>query len=369
MKKVILFLGAIVIAFIFFNCNPQSQKQPNDKVLIGVIPALTGDASIYGLYYDKGVELAIEEQNKKGGLLGKKIESVVFDSQSKKDEATKAIGLILDKNPVAVFAHLSPACLAIKTQTEKKGTIFIASSGAEKLLDSAKYVIRNYVDPNLTGEVTAEKIKNILGIDKIGIFYCTDEYGLSIFQRVENGCKNFDIKILFSSPFNLKDNDYKTLIKKYVNNNIEYIHVIGYGPSLGNLIRQIKDSGYAGIIGGDVTIAGKDTKEAAGKSIKGVYYLDYDFQTDINDSVRQDFMLKYNKYTGDPIDKNPFSMFVLGYEGAYLFFDAVKNKNTLNTDSVFSEILHLKKQGVFCPIEVINKNVVYKLKFNQITEQ
>ena len=58
-------------------------KEKNDSpIVIGVVEPLTGPQASYGVSAKNGIDLAIEEQNAKGGLLGKKLKPVVVDPAS-----------------------------------------------------------------------------------------------------------------------------------------------------------------------------------------------------------------------------------------------------------------------------------------------
>jgi branched-chain amino acid transport system substrate-binding protein len=68
-----------------------------DTVKLGQIDPYSGAFEAYGRAWNAGLQFAVDEQNEKGGLLGKKIEIITEDSESKPDVATrKAKKLILE---------------------------------------------------------------------------------------------------------------------------------------------------------------------------------------------------------------------------------------------------------------------------------
>ena len=79
-------------------------KQSGDTIKIGVNLELSGGVAAYGNAEKNGVELAAEQINKDGGILGKKVKLVVKDNKSDNNEAaTVAANLVTNDKVVAVI--------------------------------------------------------------------------------------------------------------------------------------------------------------------------------------------------------------------------------------------------------------------------
>ena len=61
-----------------------------DKILIGHVGSMTGNEATFGDSTDKGIKLAVDEQNKKGGVKGKQLVVKTLDDQGKPEEAAVA---------------------------------------------------------------------------------------------------------------------------------------------------------------------------------------------------------------------------------------------------------------------------------------
>ena len=81
-KKVLLAL-TLVLALVSVACGAQPIK-------IGYLANLTGDAATWGVHEKNGALIAVEEINKKGGVLGRPLEVVVYDVTAKAEDAISA---------------------------------------------------------------------------------------------------------------------------------------------------------------------------------------------------------------------------------------------------------------------------------------
>ena len=84
-------LAACALAFLFAGCK----KQDNSVIRVGHFGAMTGPTATFGTSTDEGIRLAMEEINAKGGVLGKRIDVVTEDDQSKPTEAVNAVVKLL----------------------------------------------------------------------------------------------------------------------------------------------------------------------------------------------------------------------------------------------------------------------------------
>lgn len=87
MKQFASFVTAVL--FLILTCGVSVQAA--ETIKIGIPVPLTGPFASVGETADKALKLAIEEYNRKGGLLGKKIEGVVMDTQDGRPEVVKAV--------------------------------------------------------------------------------------------------------------------------------------------------------------------------------------------------------------------------------------------------------------------------------------
>jgi branched-chain amino acid transport system substrate-binding protein len=117
-KKRIIISVAATTLFLALGLSPVAAQE---TVRIGYLTPLTGPGSLLGLTGREGFTLGLEDVNARGGINGKKLEAIIYDSQSKPTvAATLAQRLMLeDKVPLIVVASGSVDVLAIAEVTER----------------------------------------------------------------------------------------------------------------------------------------------------------------------------------------------------------------------------------------------------------
>jgi branched-chain amino acid transport system substrate-binding protein len=71
-----------------------------DTIKIGEFGSLTGDNASFGISQNNGVQLAVQEINDAGGVLGKKVDLIVEDNQTKQGETTTIVRKLISQDHV-----------------------------------------------------------------------------------------------------------------------------------------------------------------------------------------------------------------------------------------------------------------------------
>jgi branched-chain amino acid transport system substrate-binding protein len=156
MKRVFpISIGIIFICFLMIlSCTPSGQKSADpyltgnkstaeeaEKIKIGLVGPFSGIFKYVALYYYEKIEFAVQEQNAKGGLLGRKIEIIREDSELRADVAArKAEKLIIEKNVTFITAiEGSHATIALNRAATQYRTIFINSIGSADRIQGKEF--------------------------------------------------------------------------------------------------------------------------------------------------------------------------------------------------------------------------------------
>src|SRR5262245_54163896 len=81
--------------------NTSKGEASADEILIGEYGSLTGEEATFGGSTKNGIDIAVDEINAAGGLLGKKVRVIVEDDQGKPEEANIVVTKLITKDKVA----------------------------------------------------------------------------------------------------------------------------------------------------------------------------------------------------------------------------------------------------------------------------
>jgi len=242
-KIVILSVFIIVVAaiIIFFVLHP-GKKRP---IKIGAIISLSGPASNLVDVRD-GMVLAADEINSRGGINGRKIELIIEDSKTNPQEGIKAFNRIqAAHNPVLYVSTLSHVSLALSPLAEQNEVVLIGLVvGNPAFAERKKWTFRYYSSAE-TEVPPIIKILRELKIKKIGILYSNEKYGTSFFTSLKEAFEKSGGTIK-SKSFDIKDFDYREEIG--ILRNMEAIYAVGFPKHLMEVLRQLKEENYNGII-------------------------------------------------------------------------------------------------------------------------
>lgn len=358
-----LVISLIVVAPVLSGCENGRRTNPTATVKVGVIVPLTGNAGVLGDYALKGVQLAVDEQNARGGVLGKQIELDIQDSKGDPKEGISVVKNMLAKEqkPFLIYSIVSGVTLALKPETEKNNIILMSAVGTDKFLENSRFTIRNYVSATTIGQNLAPYLTDTLKVRNLVIFYSNNEFGSSVKDAVKRLCDQRGLQVS-AEPYDETSLDYKSLIAAKVGRETEAIYVIGIGKGLGTMFKQVRESGYTGKIIGDQLMNAPDVISVAGDALNGNQYLDFAFETDSAHPSTKAFVDAFrNKFRADPQN---FS--VIAYDGVKMLFSTAENIKTIEGDKLVQSLNGIKDyQGVFGPISVTDRNVNYTFHFKE----
>ena len=83
-------------------CNPGNKEAgpAADEIVIGEYGSLTGSTATFGTSTKNGIDIAVDEINKDGGILGKKVRVIVEDDQGLSAEAQTVVTKLITKDKV-----------------------------------------------------------------------------------------------------------------------------------------------------------------------------------------------------------------------------------------------------------------------------
>lgn len=328
MKK--LFWSFLLLSIALVGCNKSGDsttdagKFSGEPVKVGEYASLTGSEATFGQSSHEGTALAIDEINAAGGLLGRKVELITDDTQSKSGEpATVVNKLILRDGVVAVLGEVasSRSLEAAKVCQDNKIPMISPSSTNPKVTESGDYIFRVcFIDP-FQGTVMANFASKTLNMKKVAVF--TDvksDYakGLAKFFKerfVANGGQ-----IAGELDYNGGDKDFKAQLTAIKSESPDGVFVPGYYTDVALICIQAKQLGLnVPFMGGDGWESEK-LVEIGQQAVEGNYFSTH-YSPEVGSAKSKAFVENYKKrYNG----KVPDALAACGYDSALVLGDAIK---------------------------------------------
>ena len=328
-------------------------------ILVGLYGSLTGDGASFGQSSREGAELAVEEINNAGGLLGgRKIKLLVEDDQSKPEEASNAVTkLITQDKVVGVIGEVaSRRSLAAGPVCQKYQTPMVSpASTNERVTEIGEYIFRVcFIDP-FQGEVLAKFAFNDLKAKKIAVLKdITQDYSVGLTDAIVKTYTALGGVVLPPVSYSSGDADFKAILTQVRAETPDAIFVTGYYPEAAIIVRQARELGMKmPILGGDdwVGDALKNGREALANC-----YISNHYSGDNPDPVVQNFVKSYTvKFRHEPD-----SIAALGYDAAKVLADAITRSNSTEGPKIREALAKADVPGVTGRLKMNEKRNVDK---------
>ena len=168
------------------------------EIIIGNITPVTGAQAAYGLAITNSIQLAIDEINAAGGILGATVKLSTKDDQGTPAEAVSGFNSLLSEGASAIIgATLSSCTSAITSLADDEGIVLVTpSSTADSITTKDDYVFRSCFKDSFQGEMVAAYAKD-QGWTKAAVLYATgDTYSSGLHDSFVKAAEKYGIKIV-----------------------------------------------------------------------------------------------------------------------------------------------------------------------------
>ncbi|HXS31548.1 MAG TPA: ABC transporter substrate-binding protein [Steroidobacteraceae bacterium] len=296
-----------------------------DAIVIGEFASLTGKEAAFGQSSHKGTQLAIEELNAAGGLLGKPVRYVYEDNRSTPGEsATIAKKLISRDKIVALLGEVASgrSLEAAPIAQASKVPMISPSSTNPKVTETGDYIFRVCFTDPFQGKLLAEFARRTLKAQKIAIFSdVAAPYSVGLAQFFREPFLAGGGQIVAEQKYTGGDKDFKAQLTAIKSLKPDAIMVPGYYTDVGLIVAQARQLGITvPLFGGDGWEAPELIQIAGSEALQGTYYSTH-FSPENTDPVAQKFVAAYRaRYGGE----TPDAMAALGYDSAMVLADAIR---------------------------------------------
>lgn len=243
-----------------------------DTIKVGTFLAVTGGASFLGDPELKTLQMYIESINAKGGVDGKTVELIHYDTGGKAKEAVKFAKRLIKKDRVDVIVggSTSGSTMSVIPLAQKNRIPFISLAGSVKIIDPAKKWV--FKTPH-TDRMAASKIFEDMqkrGITKVALISGNGGFGKSGRGQSLALAPNYGLTVVSDESYGKKDTDMTTQLTKIRNSDAQAILNFGFGSGPAIVTKNVRQLGIELPLYQSHGVASKKYIDLAGSAAEGV---------------------------------------------------------------------------------------------------
>ncbi|HEY7650283.1 MAG TPA: amino acid ABC transporter substrate-binding protein [Methylomirabilota bacterium] len=339
-------LCAVLLALSVAAASLPVGAQGSGSIRLGASLSLTGTYAKLGKNQHEGYKLCEKDLNAKGGLLGRKVEFVVYDDQSTPATAVRLYEKLITEDKVdgIMGPYSSPVTEAAANVTEKYKKVMVSPLAATTSIfkKGRKYIfmVISPAEGYLEGlvDIAAKRgLKTVAVVNEDTLFSKAAAAG-----AVELAKKK-GLQLVFQEAYPKGNTDFSALLTKLKAANPDVLAAATYFDDAVALTRQMKELDvnlkmYGVTVGGDLPEF-YDTLKQNAEYIYGATQWEHTLPYPGN----QEFFDTYKKDFGH----EPSYHSAAGYAGCIVYAEAVKRAGSLDADRVREQLLKLETKTIF----------------------
>lgn len=242
-------------------------------IKIGAFLSVTGPAAFLGDPEEKTLQIYVEEINREGGVLGRKLQLVSYDDGGDAEKARTFAKRLIEQDKVDVLlgGSTTGTTMAVVPLAEQAQIPFISMAGAVVIIEPVKKWV--FKTPH-TDRMACEKIfadMRARGTTKIAMISGSGGFDKSMRQECLGVAKNYQIQIAADETYGAQDNDMTAQLTKIRNTpGIQAVVNPGFGQGPAIVTKNYKQLGMTMPLYQSHGVASKQFIELAGAAAEGV---------------------------------------------------------------------------------------------------
>ncbi len=338
MKCMKFFLFFLLLGFIL-----SSGLYASDTIKIGLLVPLTGPAAADGFSAHSSVKLALERVNNAGGLLGKKVELVVYDDRADGKEAVALARKLIEQDRVIAVvggSYSTPSRAVAPIFQEEKIPFVAAYAVHPDITKAGDYCFRNGFLGTVEGKSAAYAAVKMLKAKRIALLVSDNDFGRTLAEGFKYYMEKYAkgiATIVSEQAYPFQEKDFKAYLTKIKQENPDLIFASGYYFQTGPIVKQAREMGITAHILGEEGADSPKLLEIAGPSAEG-FVIVTNLNRDDKRKEVQDYLKTYEKR----FKIQPDMVGASAYDAFMIICDAIKRAKSTKGPDIRDAIANIK---------------------------
>src|SRR5579862_5197257 len=296
----------------------------------------SGPGAVSGTNFRDGLKLAVEEINAKGGILGKKIDMPVFDTQSEAGVSRGLIQKVLDNKPYVIFGPVYSGSVLVDMQLTQAAEIpeIVGGEAAAITQKNDPYVFRTSFGQQFSMPKIANYIRDGVKAKTVAIVWVNNDFGKGGHDTFVKEMAARNIKVAADVSTESGQVDFSADVVKVKAANAEAIFVYLNEEESARFLREAKKQGITAPLIGETTLLGQkviDLAQGAAEGVRGHVGLTVDAPIPAVTAFAERFKKRFNYVC----DHNG----IKGYTAVYIVKHVTEKMGKFDS-KLFAQTLH-----------------------------
>lgn len=323
--------------------EPDETDAPAGGVFkIGALLPMTGPEAYYGNDMFQSYQLAVDEINEAGGVLGYTFEIFNEDDACDAAQAATAGSKIVSADPdVVVGGYCSGATIpALQQFYDANLNCLISAANSTNITDLALNQTFMLNSPGTHGVQTLTNLAKSLGVVKIATIHQGDDYTKNLSDIVHREMPDDGFEVVGEEVMEKGAADVSAIVTAIRNSGAELVYWCGYFADGSNVIKQLRQGGYEGVIVCGDGSASTELITGSGEAGEGVYVTAPPFVELIEGG--EDYIAQYQAKFNMP----PGSYSTLCYDTIYVIKQAMEDAGSIEFEDLRVAIENIDFPGM-----------------------
>lgn len=313
-----------------------SPAQAQSTVYIPAILELSGAGAVSGTNFRDGMLMAIEEINAKGGILRRKIETPIFDTQSDASISRAQVQKVLDNHPYVILGPVFSGSVLVDMALTQRAQIpeIVGGEAAAITQKGDPYVFRTSFGQQFSMPKIANYIRDSIKAKAVAVLWVNNDFGKGGRDTFIKEMAARNIKVSADIPTESGQVDFSADVVKLKAASADAIFVYVNEEESARFLREAKRQGIQVPLLGETTLLGQkviDLAQGAAEGVRGHVGLTVDAPIPAVKEFAERFRTRF-KYV---CDHNG----IKGYTAVY-FIKHVTEKMGQFDSKLFAQTLH-----------------------------
>ncbi|MGN1180839.1 MAG: ABC transporter substrate-binding protein [Suilimivivens sp.] len=319
-----------------------------DTITIGTISPNTGTLAAYGESVVNAINLAVEEINANGGVLGKNLAVISYDDKGDSTEGANAFNKLVGEDVCAIIGSVTSGVTAglAPLADESQIVILTPTATADTITESDNYVFRTCFKDSYQGKMAAKFAAEELGVTKVAILYASgDAYSAGLREAFTEAAAELGLEIVAEeSSSSTDDTEFSSQLTNIAASGAEFLFAPYYYNAVGPyIVPQARAAGYEGVIMGADGFDGTVGTMVDDKTLYNNCYFTNHYSPDDTSEAVQTFVKAYtDKYGSESLN----ALGALAYDSVYMLADAIEKAGSTDRTAIRDAMSGMSFEGV-----------------------